>query len=128
MPRRPRREPAGSLQQFFGHFLEILHLAKIPFADSISRLAAIRRTALHRQVCSGFVQPQPAQRDRARERGAVLVRRPALLEERAVDQLNVDAAILYRLARVGDLYQLAGGGVRVGEVARLNEFRRLGLP
>jgi hypothetical protein len=32
-----------------------------------------------------------------------------LFEERAVDQLDVDAAILDRLRRVGDLDQPAGG-------------------
>jgi hypothetical protein len=54
--------------------------------------------------------------DRSRACGSVPVRRAALIEEGFVEQLNVDATILYRLARVGDLRQLAGGGV--GEVAR----------
>ena len=88
---------------------------------------AIYTGRLKRHIGSGLVQPQPAQRDRSCERGAVLVRRAALLEERAVDQLDVDAAILYRLARVGDLHELAGGGVGVSEVARRYEFHRMGL-
>jgi hypothetical protein len=41
-----------------------------------------------------------------------LVWRAAFLEEGAVDPLDVNAAVLDRLDRVGDLDQLAGGVVR----------------
>ena len=64
------------------------------------------------------MQPQPAQQDRALQRRAVLIRRAASLEERAVDQLDIDAAVMDRLDRVGDLDQLAGGDVGISEAAR----------
>lgn len=54
----------------------------------------------------GVMPPQPAQRDRAREGGAELVRRAAFLEEGAVDQLDVNSTVLNRLDRVGNLNQL----------------------
>ena len=62
--------------------------------------------------------PQPALGDRAGQSGAVLVRRGASFEERAINQLDIDATILNRLDTVGDLDQLAGGDV---------EGRRTGL-
>jgi len=67
------------------------------------------------------VQRQPAQLDRVREGGPVLVRRPARRKEGAVGQFNVNAAVLHRLNRVGNLRQLAGGG-GVSELARCDEF------
>jgi hypothetical protein len=66
-------------------------------------------------IRSRLVQPQPAQRDRAGEGRAVLVRRPTLLEEGIVDPLDVDAAILYLLARVAictNLRAAASGSVK----------------
>ena len=68
------------------------------------------RRELH--IGPGLVQPQPAQLDCECERGAELVWRAAFLEEGAVDPLDVNAAVLDRLDRVGDLDQLAGGVVR----------------
>src|SRR5215216_4423603 len=54
--------------------------------------------------------PQPAFSDGVIKPGTVLLGRAAFLEqERAVDLLDVDAAVLHRLGRVGDLQQLAGG-------------------
>src|SRR5882724_3994286 len=47
--------------------------------------------------------------------------------EGAVDPLDVDATILDRLERVGDLQQPACCGVGVNELARLDEFRGHGL-
>ena len=56
-----------------------------------------------------------------------MVRRASRLEERPVDQLDVNAAVLHRLDGVGDLHQLAGGGVGVSEVARLDELHAAAL-
>jgi hypothetical protein len=88
-------------------------------AQSGEQLGTGRRE-LH--IGSGLVQQQPAQRDRSRKCGSVLLRCAAFFEKGNVDQLDIDAAILYRLARVGDLHQLAGGSVRVDEVVRRYEF------
>ena len=55
--------------------------------------------------------PEPAQFYRARQRGAELARRCACVEKWTVHQLDIDAAVLPRLDRVGDLDQLAGGDV-----------------
>ncbi|MGO8911492.1 MAG: PilZ domain-containing protein [Bradyrhizobium sp.] len=65
---------------------------------------------------------RPSQLDRAGEGGAVLVRRAALLKQGKVDPFVVDAAVLGRLDRIGDLEQLAGSGMGIGEVARFDEF------
>jgi len=54
---------------------------------------------------------QPAQRNRASESGAVLVRRAASFKERAVDRLDV-----------------AGGDIWISEAARLDVFQGLGIP
>ena len=64
------------------------------------------------------MQPQPAFGDRADESGVELIRRAASIEERSVDQLDIDAAVLNRLDPIGDLDELAGGGVRINEAAR----------
>jgi hypothetical protein len=45
-----------------------------------------------------------------------------LLQERPVDQLDMDAAVLHGLDRVGDLHQLARGGFWIGVGAGLDEF------
>jgi hypothetical protein len=65
---------------------------------------------------------EPAWLDRAGESGAILVRRAARSHECAIDQLDKDAAVLHRLDCVGDLHQLAGGDVGIGEGARLDEL------
>jgi hypothetical protein len=41
-----------------------------------------------------------------------------------VDQFDIDAAVPNRLDRVSDLHQLAGGEVRIGEGAWLDEFQK----
>jgi hypothetical protein len=54
--------------------------------------------------------PQPAFGDGVVQRGTVLLGRAAFLkQERPVDLLDVDAAVLQRLGRVGDLQQLVSG-------------------
>ena len=37
-----------------------------------------------------------------------------LVQKRPVDQFDIDAAVLHRLDRIGDLDQLAGGFLRIG--------------
>ena len=59
--------------------------------------------------------PQPATLDRARKGGAVLRRQAALGQEGRIDLLDMDAAVLDGLDRVGDLDQPACGGFRIGE-------------
>jgi hypothetical protein len=60
--------------------------------------------------------PEPALGDRQLEPGAIFGRAAALLEqERPVDLLDVDAAVLDGLDGVGDLQQLARGGFRISE-------------
>jgi hypothetical protein len=46
-----------------------------------------------------------------------------LQQERPIDQLDMDAAVLHRLDGISDLHQLARGGFRIGEGAGLDEFR-----
>jgi hypothetical protein len=53
---------------------------------------------------------------------AMLVWRAASSEECAIGQLDIDATFLNRLDTVGDLDQLAGGDVRLGELAWLDEL------
>ena len=58
----------------------------------------------------------PAAFDRALHSGRILIGRALDLEqERAVYLLNVNAAVLNGLDAVGDLDQLAGGRLRVGQ-------------
>ena len=45
-----------------------------------------------------------------------------LLQERPVDQLDMDAAVLHGLNGIGDLHRLSRGGFRIGKGARLNIF------
>jgi hypothetical protein len=75
-----------------------------------------------------FVQRQPAQRSRGRAGCAVLVWCAASFEERPVDQLDENAAVLHSLNRVGDLHQLAGDGVGIGEVAADDQLHAAALP
>ena len=55
--------------------------------------------------------PQPALRYGALDAGAVFGRRPACCEEGVIDQLDVQPAVLHRLGGIGDLDELARGGV-----------------
>jgi len=60
-----------------------------------------------------LVEPQPAALDAQVETGLVLGRAAAqFVQERPVDQLDVDAAVLHRLDGIGDLYQLGQGSER----------------
>jgi hypothetical protein len=61
-------------------------------------------------VGPGFVQPEPAGRNRMREAGAELVRRAALAQETAVDQLDVNATVLDHLDGVRDVHELTRRG------------------
>jgi hypothetical protein len=57
---------------------------------------------------------QPTLCDRPIEAGYVFGRRALVLaEKRPVDQFDVDATVLHRLDRIGDLDQLAGGLFRI---------------
>ena len=58
--------------------------------------------------------PQPAIGEHALDAGAVFVGRAASLQEGGVDKFDVETAVLYRLGRVGDLHQLARGGLGIG--------------
>ena len=66
--------------------------------------------------------PQPTLRDGALDPGAEVVASAACHEERRVDPLDIDAAILHSLNIVRDLDQLARGEVRVGEGSLLNKL------
>jgi hypothetical protein len=57
---------------------------------------------------------KPAICNRSFQTGFVLCRTTAPLQERRIDQLNMDTVILHGLDRVCDLDQLAGGLVGVG--------------
>jgi hypothetical protein len=67
--------------------------------------------------------PEPALRDRVFDTGAVFGRGASSAEERVVDQLDMDAAILHRLGCVGDLHQLVRRRVGIGERAGGDELR-----
>jgi hypothetical protein len=59
------------------------------------------------------VQPQPATLDRELEAGAILGWRGLMLRQhRPVDYLDMNAAALRRINRIGDLKQLARSGPR----------------
>ena len=58
-------------------------------------------------IGSALVQHQAAARDRQIQPGLVFVRRAFLaIQERPVDQLDVDLTVLHGLDAVGDLQQL----------------------
>src|SRR6201987_5811788 len=83
-----------------------------------------RRTSLGEpDVGPALVQPEPAVGDGEIEAGLVF-RRCALelIQERPIDLLDIDPAVLDWLERVGELDQLARGGLGVGEGALLNEL------
>jgi hypothetical protein len=61
-------------------------------------------------VGAGFMQDEPAARNRRIEAGFVFGRTALEIEQKwPVDQFDKDAAFLRRLDRIGDLDQLAGG-------------------
>ena len=71
--------------------------------------------------------PQPAFGDRQLQPGAIFGRAATLLEqERPVDLLDVDPAVLDRLDGVGDLEDLARGLLGVGEGSISGVFHRRG--
>jgi hypothetical protein len=73
-----------------------------------------------------FMTPEPALGDGKIEAGLVLGGAAALPEERPVDLLNVDTAVLDRLDGVGDLKQLACGLFRIGKWSVGGELHKLG--
>jgi hypothetical protein len=91
----------------------------------------IRRPATLREQIGAFlgeghvgarvVHREPPSIDRSLNRGAVLRRRSAGPQERHVDQLDMDAAVLHGLGGVGDLDQFLDGGFRVGKRAVFSE-------
>ncbi len=69
------------------------------------------------------MQFQPAARDRKVEGGLLFGRRGFQIEqERRVDLLDMDAAVLRNLDRIGDLDQFARGFIGVGIGALIGEF------
>jgi hypothetical protein len=69
------------------------------------------------------VQHQPALLDRAIEAGLLFSGRALELEQKwPVDLLDIDPAVLDRLERVGELNQLARGGLGNGERTWRDEF------
>jgi len=79
------------------------------------------RRELH--ISAALVHPKPAALDRELEAGAVFGRSALELgEERPVDLLDVDAFVLHRLDRVGDLQELARGSLGIGEGTVVDEL------
>ena len=77
-----------------------------------------RRTGIGEPyIGAALVPPEPALRDGPRDPGAEVIATATRSEERRVDPLDVDAAILHRLDAVRDLDQLAGGDALIGPVA-----------
>src|ERR1700733_3262207 len=69
------------------------------------------------------MHPEPATLDSQLHARAVFGRRAALLlQERPIDLLDMDAAVLHRLGGVSDLDQLARRSVGIIEPVRLDEF------
>ena len=67
---------------------------------------------------STLVQPEPAAFDRVLDAGAELLAAGfgrGRVEERRVDLLNVDAAVLHSLDADGEFDQLTGCGFRLGK-------------
>jgi hypothetical protein len=66
-------------------------------------------------VGPGLVLPEPAALDRNPEAGTIFGRASATLEQEwPVDFLNVNPAVLHGFDGVGNLQQLARGGLRIG--------------
>jgi len=55
--------------------------------------------------------------------GALFGREATTAQERSVDLLDMDAAVLHGLDGIGDLHQLARGGVGIIEGVGVDEFR-----
>jgi hypothetical protein len=73
----------------------------------------------------GFVQQQPAAADREIEPGLVFGRAGLVLEQkRSIDQFDVNARVLRRFDRIGDLDQLARGFLRITVGPISGEFNR----
>jgi hypothetical protein len=70
----------------------------------------------------GLMFPKPTFGNRRIKTGTLFGRATTDSQERQVDQLNMDAAILYGLSRIGDLDQFARRGFRVGEWVIGGEF------
>ncbi len=90
------------------------------FSRVFGDVAKLRTGWRELRVSPGLVLPQPAIGEGMVEPGDVLLRRAAFLEqERPVDPLEVDAAILQRLGGVGDAMDGSANGPaprRPGEV------------
>jgi hypothetical protein len=69
-------------------------------------------------IGAALVEPQPAAFDRKLETSLVLCWSGLeIMQQRPVDQLDMDAAVLHGLDGVGDFHQLARGGFCIGEGA-----------
>jgi hypothetical protein len=90
-----------------------------PLCKLTSRCYAYRLRApigeLH--VGAAFVPPEPTERNRASDPGTKLITTAASRQKGLVDALNVDSPVLRGFDTVGDLDQLARGGIGVGEGA-----------
>jgi hypothetical protein len=100
------------LLQLFESRLHVQHYSLLSCLYHANSSAPCRRE-LH--IGAAFVFPQPAPLDRARKGGAVLRRQAALGQKGRIDLLDMDAAVLDGLDRVGGLDQPACGGFRIGE-------------
>src|SRR5580693_7674753 len=87
---------------------------------SLGEQLSAGRGELH--VCPGLMQPEPARCNRALDTGAVLIRRATGFEKCAVDQLDINSAVLGRLDRIRDLHEFSRGRVGISEVAEFDEF------
>ena len=88
---------------------------------SSSEQGSPRLGELH--IGAALVQHQPALGYRMLKAGFVFGRRPLQFEQkRPVDFLDVDPAVLDRLEGIGELQQLAGCGLGIGEGAGGDEF------
>jgi hypothetical protein len=78
-----------------------------------------------RHIGAALVHPKPTALDRELEACAVF-RRAALElgQERPIDLLDVDAAVLYPLSRIGDLQKFARGSFGIGKGAGATYFMR----
>src|ERR1700740_2438069 len=74
------------------------------------------RTAVSKfQIRPALMPPQPSERNGALDARAEVVAATACREERRVDALDIDAAVLRRLNTIRDLRQPARGDIGIGE-------------
>jgi len=74
-------------------------------------------------VSAALVLPQPAAFDRKLEAGAIFCRAAfVIIQERTVDQLDEDAAVLDGIDRVCDLHKFLRGSQGIGKGPDVNEF------